>query len=177
MANIMLTKDQWDALQRHLLPNPFKVEEAAFLFVKVTESGDFECVDSWCMQPHDFDYQSAFHISLRDETKAAVIKRAHDTGTALVEAHSHLGKWPAEFSRSDLCGFDSFVPHVRWRLKGKPYAAIVLTTADYDGFAWIGDATDPVRIDGLVIGDVDRLGPTGLTPLTWGPWEDFDGHI
>ena len=96
------------------------------------------------------------------------IKRAHDPGTCLVEFHSHTGPWPAAFSGSDLIGFREFVPHIWWRLKGRPYLAVVACRSTFDGFAWIAGPTAPVPIAGI-LNDETLMEPTGLSrwELAW----------
>lgn len=151
----------------HLLPKRFAVEEAAFLFVR-RESEDkaefFSYVDWIPVPPKGFLSRSAFHFELTDEIRAVVIKRAHDLGTSLVEFHSHKGRRPAEFSASDLLGFREFVPHVWWRLKGRPYAAVVLSRSGFDGLVWSTGPDTPRRLNGVVVGK-SVLTPTRLTSL------------
>jgi len=40
------------------------------------------------------------------------------------------------FSPSDIAGFREFVPHIHWRLKGKPYGAVVVAPASIDAALW-----------------------------------------
>ena len=84
-----------------------------------------------------------------------------------LEVHSHLGKYPAEFSGSDYYGFEEFVPHVRWRLKGQPYAAIVFTKKDADGFVWLDRGNRPYRLRGIEIDGRIALGTNGRSPLEY----------
>jgi len=171
-AVVSLTQSQFCRLKSHLIPRRHKVEQVAFLFVTPRQSlGTLRliCQDIWCCAPDELDHQLAYHISLKDETKASLIKKAHDTGCALAELHSHIGKVSAQFSPSDYFGFEEFVPHIRWRLKGAPYAAIVMTKRDMDGFVWAGQENTAARLQGI---EVDgRLGTkmNGLSPLQWTP--------
>ena len=122
--------------------------------------GSFQVIEWEPVLTDDFVIQTSFHIELTDAVRARVIKRAHDLGATLVEMHSHLGKWPAQFSLSDIAGFHEWVPHVRWRLKGKPYAALVVTRKGFDGLAWI-ESEDPVVAKLLIDGAVECA--TGLS--------------
>lgn len=156
------------ALWQHLLPNAHGPEEAAFVFAHASgEEGAhiLEYVEWSSVRPEGFASRSAYHLELADDTRAGVIKRAHDLGASLVEFHSHRGKRPAQFSLSDWEGFEEFVPHVLWRLKARPYAALVVTATGFDGLAWLKTADAPTRLDALVAGD-QVLSPTGLSPLT-----------
>ncbi|MDO8655519.1 MAG: hypothetical protein Q7R48_03900 [bacterium] len=156
----------------HLVPPVHEVEEVAFLLAQPeTSSGTLRLVvkDVWRCGPGELAHQSAYHIALTDKTKAALIKRAHDAGCAVIEAHSHVGDSPAEFSHSDHSGFEEFVPHIRWRLKGLPYAAIVVTRQDMDGFVWSGQATTPERLGGIEVDGSVSVRSNRRSSLTWRP--------
>lgn len=153
----------WD----HLHPDIAESEEAAFIFARQEDEDGrvvFRCID-WYPVPLDgFVIHSRYHIELTDETRAKVIKRAHDLGASLVEIHSHMGSALAGFSPSDLAGFREFVPHVMWRLKGRPYLALVASKSSFDAFVWLSDPTSPQRLDGLLAGKTLLL-PTKISPL------------
>lgn len=156
-----------EAMWRHLLPRRQRLEAAAFLYARQGSNGQeavLECLEWFPVPPAGFSYRSEFHFELSDEVRASVIKRAHDLGASLVEFHSHTGPWPAKFSPTDLMGFAEFVPHVWWRLKGRPYLAVVVARRGFDGFAWIADPQKPERLTGIVV-DGKFLAPTGLSPL------------
>jgi len=140
------------ALWTHLLPKRFISEEAAFVFSRREEEVSgyiFRSLDWYPVPPSGFSYRSAFHFELTDETRGAVIKRAHDLGAGLVEFHSHSGDWPVAFSASDLSGFEEFVPHVWWRLRGRPYGAVVVGQSSFDGLLWLHDPQDAAHLDGI----------------------------
>ncbi len=157
MAKIILEipPEVYKAVWSHLLPKKFRAEEAAFLFVqRIAQDGadTFRYLEWYPIPPQGFLTRSRFYLELADETKAAAIKKAHDLGASLVELHSHYSSWPAQFSVSDLIGFKEFVPHVRWRLKGNPYFAIVVSKSSFDGFAWISDSKTANYIDCIISG-------------------------
>ena len=154
-------------LRAHLLRKGSRTEQAAFLHARFEANDDcvtFRYVELVPVPPEGFASRTEFHFELTDQARASVIKRAHDLGTSLVEFHSHLGPWPAQFSPTDLLGLDDFVPHVWWRLKGRPYVAVVVAPSGFDGLAWIASPHNPQRLDGIVI-EGRVLKPTGLTPL------------
>ena len=118
-------------LMEHLLPRNSEGEAAAFVFARferTTETLKLEYADWFAVPSEDFIVQS-LEYELSDKARASVIKRAHDLGAALVEFHSHPFPFEACFSPSDLRGLREFVPHVMWRLKGRPYVAVVVAPA------------------------------------------------
>jgi hypothetical protein len=151
-------------IRGHLLPPRHKVEEAAFAFAERVREGDllFRAVEWHAVPPEGFVSRSAYHMELTDETRAHAIKRAHDLGASLVELHSHLWPAPPRFSPTDQDGFHEFVPHVWWRLKAKPYFAIVLSVGGFDGLAWTDNPLSPFRLNGLLTGD-GLLEPTPIS--------------
>ncbi|MCH7584534.1 MAG: hypothetical protein IH941_05175 [Acidobacteria bacterium] len=101
------------------------------------------------------------HVSLSDETRSAVIQWAWVEDACLIEAHSH-GSWaPAAFSHFDLGNLDEWVSHLWWRLGGRPYAAIVTSTLDFDGLAWIDGPGNAEQVEGIAAGTFSRA--TGAT--------------
>jgi hypothetical protein len=102
--------------------------------------------------PHAFEIQSEYHVTLRDEIRPEIIKWAADADACLVEAHSHGDIGTACFSPSDVWGFSEWVPHVRWRLGGRPYAAIVTAGETFDALAWVDSGSDPAQITVLDTG-------------------------
>jgi hypothetical protein len=144
-----------DELWRHLLPRRFRWEEAAFVFAQGEKNEGnftFRSLEWLPVPPSGFASRSRYHFELTDEARAAVIKRAHDLGASLVEFHSHTSRWAAAFSASDLSGFEEFVPHIFWRLRGRPYAAVVVTRSGIDGLAWLENPLDAGRLEGIIVG-------------------------
>lgn len=144
----------WTQLETHLRRS--HVEEAAVMYAAVERRGDgitFSAIELEAFQPTDFAYQSDLHIELREAAQQRVIKRAWSLGCALIEVHSHVnGRHVAEFSGSDLAGFEEFVPHVWWRLRGQPYVAIVMAPSGIDAMVWresphIAESLQHVELD------------------------------
>lgn len=153
-------------LQKHLLPPHSKIEQAAFVYARAeTSAGNstiFRFLDWLPLKADNFAAQHEVYLELRDEMRGSLIKRAHDLNASLVEFHSHPGPYPAQFSPSDLAGFHEFVPHVWWRLRGKPYAAVVVAPSGFDALAWLTSAQEPAALNGIMV-EGERLTPTGLT--------------
>lgn len=168
-VNIHLPQDMYEQLHAHLLPPRGVCEEAAFLFATAEVGPDavhLSVIETMLIPPEGFASRSRFYLELADHTRAVVIKRAHDLQACLIECHSHPGQRGACFSWSDLHGFDDFVPHARWRLAGRAYAAVVFATDSVDALAWTDSSTDAVPIAAMHVGG-RVVQPTGLTFQNW----------
>jgi hypothetical protein len=131
-----------------------RVEQVGFFLADFDAEGRSFALRTWRpMPPAAFEHQSAYHVTLRDEIRPEIIKWAWNADACLVEVHSHGDDGTAWFSPSDLYGFDEWVPHVRWRLRGRPYAAIVTAGDTFDALAWLaGDA--PVQVTAIEVDGV-----------------------
>lgn len=137
-------------LRKHLLSNQGGQEQAAFLFASADvckERTSFEVIETRKLFDGDFEIQRGDYIELSDHARAEVIKRAHDLGTSLIEIHSHLGPWPAAFSIADRAGLRETVPHMWWRLRKRPYIALVVTKMEFDALVWLDNPTVPRPLD------------------------------
>jgi hypothetical protein len=131
-----------------------RIEHVGFFLADFDQMLRSLLLTEWRVIPPDgYEFQSDFHVSLKDEVRAEIIKWAWDAGASLVEVHSHGGKYPASFSPSDLWGLEEWVPHLWWRLRERPYAAIVTASETLDGLAWIDDPEAAEQVDRLEIGD------------------------
>jgi hypothetical protein len=166
MSTVTLELQQpvYRAMWKHLLPKRQRNEEAAFGFARAVEGQDgaFELFDWRPILPVEFAFQSDYHLQLGDQARMEVIKHAHDLNASIVEFHSHLIEGPPEFSWSDIKGFKETVPHCLWRLKGKPYLAVVVSRAGFDGLVWFSKEGLPVQLDMIRAGRM-RLNASGGT--------------
>lgn len=163
-----------EALWRHLLPGADSpLEEAAFLFAHAEQRDEtvvvFRLTDWLRVGPEGFRSRSQYHLELTDEARAGAIKRAHDLAASLVEVHSHTFPGTPRLSPSDIAGLREFVPHVWWRLRHRPYLAIVVSPSGFDALAWIENAEEPQHLEGIVTDGV-LLRPSRATPL-----EEYSG--
>lgn len=167
-AILQMSSCLFDELTKHLLPAGGEREQAAFLFVRpvAAEEGVFEVVESLKLTERDFEFQFGDYLELADETRAGLIKRAHDLDASLVEMHSHPGPYSAGFSLADLRGLRDTVPYMWWRLKGRPYFAIVVARTDFDALAWLAAPEAPQSLKAIRAGD-RLLHPTNNTLGEW----------
>ena len=145
-------RDLW----RHLLPQDCSKEQAAFMFCVQRVEGDrviFETVDVALLGAGDFSVQDDDYLELTDHCRVRLIKRAHELRATLVELHSHPHADSAVFSRSDRIGLKETVSHMRWRLKGRPYVAAVVTPSGYDALVWTHETDSPRRLGGIRAGE------------------------
>lgn len=153
---LRLPTDTHQQLLAHLLPDDSPDEQAAFVYAHQDESGaELVYGGHDLLQPRDFEAQSSGYLELTDEARGRVIKRAHDENALLVEWHSHpYPEYPAAFSSIDRSGFLEFVPHVFWRLPGRPYAAVVVAPdGSFDALMWEANPREPEQLEGIVIRD------------------------
>jgi hypothetical protein len=164
---IRISKSLWDQIHHHL---DVTIERAGFLFAKPVESSSnvWQVVDSQLLSENmDYADSSEQHLSLADEVRPLVIKRAHDSETAVIEFHGHY--WPGfstRFSNYDLHGLTEFAPHMLWRLPQRPYFALVIGPQSFDGLVWEVKG-NPESLEAIVVGE-EELVPTRLSLKNWG---------
>jgi hypothetical protein len=138
--------NQYEHVSDHLRCRP---EQVAFLH-GTTDAGasdELDIVikidDVLALQAHDLEL-GEWCVQLTEQAQHAVLSWASSGDGWLIEAHSHLGPLadPARFSPTDLAGLAEWVPHVRWRLSRRPYAALVFGPTTFDGVGWHRDLRD-----------------------------------
>ncbi len=164
---IDLTGRQYKAIWEHLLPEGATRESAAFIFAgfeEVNQSLVLKAQDYFLVGQDGFKAQYDDYIELSDESRISIIKKSHQTNTALIELHSHpfSSPWAAAFSLADMNGFEETVPHMWWRLPGRPYSAIVVSPSGFDSLVWLKDPHSPESLTALRV-DGEMLKPTGMT--------------
>lgn len=164
---IDLTRRQFTEIWDHLLPEGATRECAAFIFVefqKVDYLLTLRAQDFFLVGQDGFKAQFDDYIELSDETRISIIKKAHQTNTALIELHSHPfnSPWAAAFSLADMNGFEETVPHMWWRLPSRPYAAIVVSPCGFDSLVWLKDPRSPEPLTALRV-DGELMRPTNMT--------------
>ncbi|MCC6206438.1 MAG: hypothetical protein IT533_15700 [Hyphomicrobiales bacterium] len=168
-TTLLLTPELHTALWAHLLPEDNRREQAAFLFCRVTAAGGqlaLDAIEAAFLEAGDFAAQYSDYIELTDECRIGLIKRAHRLGAALAEFHSHPGPWPAAFSPSDRRGLSETVPHMRWRLSGRPYLAVVVAPGGFDALVWPDGEKVPRPLAGIRSGRDLHL-PTNASLEGW----------
>jgi hypothetical protein len=152
---VHIDQERADRLSDHLARGAD--EQLAFMLAAV-DGDEARVIDLWLIEDASFDIQTPWHLSLGDDTLGDVIRWAHAASASLIEAHVHRDGDPARFSLSDWAGLDAFVPHAFWRLRHRPYVALVFGEATFDGLVWRQDATIAEPVESLFVdGQPPRL--------------------
>jgi hypothetical protein len=170
MADFAISRALYDEVRVHLRGS---IEQVGFFLADFEDATRTFVLREWrAIPPEGFECQSAHHVTLTDEMKTEVIRWAWDAGASLVEAHSHGDFGRAKFSPSDLWGFREWVPHLLWRLRARPYAALVAAGDTFDALAWIEAADTPEQVGRIQLDDRTVLAATGRTLTELGEDED-----
>lgn len=124
-------------LLSHLRAQP---EQVAFLQGFATDDRDSFLLDQIFLVTADEIELGWSHVTLGEEARRRLFSWTAQQADVLVEAHSHgvLGD-PVGLSITDLDGLSEWVPHMRWRLSGRPYVALVFGQESMDGVAWVDE--------------------------------------
>lgn len=153
----------WQA-RAHLDRN---AEQAGFFLADYDRLTRGFTLRTWrAIEADGFEHHSDFHLTLRDDVRASVIKWAWDNASCLVEAHSHDSRWPAIFSPSDVAGLEEWVPRLWWRLREQPYAALVTAGTSIDAIAWIDEPRNPEDVAAIAVNGIEHR-PTGESIRRW----------
>jgi len=174
MAAFAITRALHDQVRRHMRG---RIEQVGFFLADFDAATRTFVLREWRAIPSEgFEYQGGYHVTLTDEMKTEVIRWAWDAGACLVEAHSHGYFGRAKFSPSDLWGFREWVPHLFWRLRARPYAALVAAGDTFDALAWIEAADKPEQVGRIELDDGRVLMATGRTLSELGEDEGYEEY-
>jgi hypothetical protein len=137
------------------------IEEVSFFLARPSEQA-LVAFDMRTIRPSEFVRQSERTVALADGVRSDLIAWASAANASLIEAHSHVRGDPVCLSPTDIAGLREWVPHLWWRLKGRPYAAIVQAGRTLDGVVYADSPHVPRRIDEIWV-DGTMLPTTGLS--------------
>jgi hypothetical protein len=160
MATLSCPAEAYDELVSRMNDRP---EEVAFMLAgQMSAAAAFRISALRFVDGHRFAHRSEDRAEPDDEIRGEMIRWAWENGDCLVEAHSHGAMVvPASFSRFDVGQFEEWVPHVRWRLRGRPYLALVIAGDQVDGLAWIATHAEP--IERIEVDGRDDVATTGAS--------------
>lgn len=152
MIKIHIDEEAYKRISQHLFSR--KAEQVAFIYMQLSENNILIIDDYFCVPPEELVYESEYHAEITSKVQARVIKESWDKKRHLGEIHTHpFSKKETTFSGSDMAGFNDFVPHIWWRLRGGPYVAIVFGQNDFDIIAWVQSPNSPERVASIKVGD------------------------
>ena len=152
-----------DQVRGHLFQND--LEQAAFLFARTETTADgvqFHVDDCYLVPAAGWDVQMDVYLEMSDDERAKILKMARDRKAAIIDCHSHPhSQEEVWFSPSDLAGITEFAQYAKWKLQGRPFAALVFAEGSIDGVVWQGDFAGAEPLLALSIVGQARLRPTG----------------
>ena len=156
ITEIIIPSGIAEGLRRHLFQN--EIEQGAFLFAR-TETGEQTLslvVEDFYLVPADgWDVQMDVYLQMKDSERAKIMQMARAKNLCAIDCHSHphAGSevW---FSPSDILGITEFAQYAKWKLHGKPFAAIVWGEDSADAVVWSGGFEGPATADAIqILGD------------------------
>jgi hypothetical protein len=136
-------------LRAHLFQN--SLEQGAFLFASVRQNEHeltLTAKDFYLVPKDGWEVQMEVYLQMKDSERAKIMKLARDKNFCAIDCHSHphSGK-NAWFSPSDVAGITDFAQYAKWKLNGKPFAALVWGERSIDGVVWHDSFQAAVPID------------------------------
>src|SRR5262245_24501650 len=127
------------ALRSHLFGND--LEQGAFLFAeaKADDSGVLQLTveDLYLVPSRGWEVQMEGYLEMKDSERAKIMKLAREKSLCAIDCHSHPRAgddvW---FSPSDVAGISEFAQYAKWKLDGKPFAAMVWGEESVDAVLW-----------------------------------------
>ena len=144
---VSIPRQKYRFIRAHLFKG--QKEQGCFLFVDTFFNSaviNLNVKEVHLIKSDKWDYQSDFHLELKDKEKVKVMLKAKKFNYDLIECHSHRSSEVAKFSPSDAHGLDEFVQYVWWKLPGKIYGALVWTKNDIAGQVWLPKESIPIPI-------------------------------
>ncbi len=150
------------SMRKHLFQN--EKEQGAFLFAQAQEREGvtLHVQDVYLVPTRAWDVQMDVYLEMKDSERAKIMKAARDKNLCAIDCHSHP-KSGSEvwFSASDVSGISEFAQYAKWKLDGKPFAAMVWGNGSVDAVIWCGDFAEAKAVDEVQIA---KEPPDILTP-------------
>ena len=154
-------------LREHLFQN--EKEQGAFLFARATtgDGGVNLIAEHFYLVPaRGWEVQMEVYLEMKDSERGKIMKLARDKNLCAIDCHSHphsgADVW---FSPSDIAGISDFAQYARWKLNGKPFAAMVWGDESLDAVLWSGEFAEAQRVH-----EVQFLGTEQQIHLPRGSW-------
>lgn len=142
-----------DTLRAHLFQND--MEQGAFLFARVEQTAaalSLVVEESYLVPARGWEVQMDIYLQMKDSERGKIMQMARAKRLCAIDCHSHPGAggdvW---FSPSDVAGISDFADYAKWKLDGRPFAAMVWGEASADAVMWSGDFAGPTVPDEIRI--------------------------
>lgn len=134
MNSIEIPQEMHAVLSRHFFQN--ELEQGAFLFATANENAGgvtLRAIDYYLVPPSGWERHLDIYLQMRDSERAKIMKLARERDACAIDCHSHpKSGQDVWFSPSDVYGIGEFAPYAKWKLSGRPFAAI-FGCVDHDG--------------------------------------------
>ena len=154
-------------LQQHFFQN--EVEQGAFLFAEArSDRGELrlDVMDFYLVPARGWEVQMEVYLQMKDSERAKIMKLAREKDLCAIDCHSHPhAGGDVWFSPSDIAGITDFAQYARWKLDGKPFAAMVWGEQSVDAVLWHGEFTNAERVALVKI-----VGNSNQTLIPTGSW-------
>jgi hypothetical protein len=162
-------------LRKHLFQS--ELEQGAFLFAGINRSKkelNFVVKDYYPVPEDGWQVQLDVYLEMKDSERSKIMAMARKNGYAVIDCHSHPGSNDeVQFSPSDRYGISDFAAYAKWKLDGKPFAAMVWGEDSVDAVVWMDKFKKAFPVDELRIpgSDVIVMKPEGSwfikKPIPW----------
>lgn len=153
-----------DTLRAHLFQN--EVEQGAFLFARAEQTADtlsLVAEESYLVPARGWEVQMDVYLQMKDSERGKIMQMARAKKLCAIDCHSHpYSGGDVWFSPSDVAGITDFAAYAKWKLDGRPFAAMVWGETSVDAVMWSGDFGGPTVPDEIRIvgGPPDTFIPT-----------------
>jgi hypothetical protein len=165
--NIIIPFEIAGTLRQHFFQN--ELEQGAFLFAEAKrDNGELNLVaaEYYLVPPSGWEVQVEYYLQMKDSERAKIMKLAREKKLCAVDCHSHPRAcddvW---FSPSDVAGITEFAQYAKWKLGGKPFAAMVWGEQSVDAVLWQGEFCHAERV-----AHANIVGSTNQTLIPTGSW-------
>lgn len=154
-ASIIIPAEIAEPLRRHLFQND--VEQGAFLFARAEHNADglaLAVVDFYLVPARGWEVQMDVYLQMKDSERAKIMQLARAKNLCAIDCHSHPhAEEDVWFSPSDVAGISEFADYAKWKLDGRPFAAVVWGESSVDAVVWSGDFAGPTTAAEICIVD------------------------
>jgi hypothetical protein len=165
--SIIISSGITTALHQHFFQS--EVEQGAFLFAEARRDGSglqLDVADFYLVPARGWEVQMEVYLQMKDSERAKIMKLARAKNLCAIDCHSHpRADDDVWFSPSDVAGIRDFAQYAKWKLDGKPFAAMVWGEQSVDAVLWQGEFADAERVAVVKI-----VGNSNQTLIPTGSW-------